>query len=447
MNPKQIRATTTRQAFWTLDPFAVVRPDDLWYTRLETFFGRNEYGLSASIGRRLESGAGGPEFIHLGIVGGAGTGKTTQVRAALGKNPALVPAWVDAQAAFDTGAFTYSDFLLIVVNAVVNTLAEQQLDVPSAEAQLVHDWFAEELLVEEHRTQVVGEMKAELKGKLGIPLLAKLTGKIAGLLKSDNEYRKEVRKRADRDPADLLRRTNFLLDAAGAALKATGASRKLVVIIDNLEKIPDRGLVDTAILRRAAEICQLRAHLLLFFNPADHYAPISVQAGDAYPILTVPVMPVRNANEGPAVIHDSAAKAVRAMVDKRVDAEAIFEDPENAVQLVTRYSGGRLRDVLHLLRYACELADDGKATTDDVNRSIARLSAERSAMAHPEDWPRLAEVRRDKKVANRKDDGYLLLHSLVLNYDGVPWWDVHPLVAEDTRFKEHWQRLSGVTSS
>ena len=44
-----------------------------------------------------------------------------------------------------------------------------------------------------------------------------------------------------------------------------------------------------------------------------------------------------------------------------------------------------------------------------------------------------------KQVANDPRDSHLLLHLIVLNYDGEPWWDVHPFVLRDERFEAAWK--------
>ena len=67
-------------------------------------------------------------------------------------------------------------------------------------------------------------------------------------------------------------------------------------------------------------------------------------------------------------------------------------------------------------------------------------------MVKSRQWRRLAEIHRDKQVANDEDDAHLLLHLLVLNYDGEPWWDVHPLVRLDERFEESWQSVSPIAT-
>lgn len=103
--------------------------------------------------------------------------------------------------------------------------------------------------------------------------------------------------------------------------------------------------------------------------------------------------------------------------------------------------------MLALARLACEAADPDRVTPAHFGPAAAKLGAELVGTARRGHWPRLAEIHRDKQVANDEDDGHLLLHSLVLNYDGKPWWDVHPLVRLDPRFGEAWPHLSTIAKT
>jgi hypothetical protein len=54
--------------------------------------------------------------------------------------------------------------------------------------------------------------------------------------------------------------------------------------------------------------------------------------------------------------------------------------------------------------------------------------------ARPGDHERLARSN-SKQVTNDEAHAYLLLHSMVLQYNGVPWWDIHPLLLLVDRFR------------
>jgi hypothetical protein len=119
----------------------------------------------------------------------------------------------------------------------------------------------------------------------------------------------------------------------------------------------------------------------------------------------------------------------------------VFDDPHACITEISRKSGGRLRDILALTRRACENAFSGKVSLQDVQYASESLTSERVTAVKPLQWSRLAEIHRDKQIANDSDDAHLLLHSLVLNYNGKQWFDIHPLVSLDKRFQEAWQKI------
>lgn len=430
----QIVATTTSDAFWTLDPFAVVNPGDPWFADIEGHFDPTRYGLVSRLLRRLRPGPARPPFVHIGIVGHKGSGKTTQVRRAMSllEKEGIAPVYVDALASLDQADFSFADVVLVIARSVVEFAQQQKLSIPESQVKLLELWFSEELLTEEHRNELLGGIETELRAKGGIPYLATLMAKVTAVFKSNNIYRREIRKRAERDPADLLRRANALLDSVG------GDGRRLVVVVDNLEKITDRKLVDAAILRRADDVRKLRSHLVLFFDPADQYAPVTVQASQAFDVVTLPMLPVRERHDAPNFVQQRAKEACLALLSKRMNVDAVLSDPQDCLERILHYSGGRLRDVLHIARNACELADPNKVTGEHIEIAVRKLKGERVTIVRPDGMQRLVDIARAKTIANREEDAYLLLHSLVLNYNGEPWWDVHPLV----RLDEEFQRLS-----
>lgn len=438
-------AKTLQEAFWALDPMALTEPQDPWFVRLDEQFKSHRYGLAAKLRRCFTPSARSPKAVHVGVVGHKGSGKTTQVRQVLEemRGKGLFPVYVDALSHLDRVDFAFPDVVLVICRNVAAALADSKLDIPEEKLKLLEDWFAEELLTEQHRTELLGELKTEAKAEGGIPFLARLMAKVTAVLKTDNEYRQEIRRRVERNPEDLIRRANLLLDAALDAIRASMlGTQQLIVVLDNLEKIENPAQVDRAVLRRAQDIRALRCHLVLFFDPANEYSPGTVRVSEAFNhVISLPMLPVRDANDAPDHVTPEALAAVHLLLARRLDMGRIFADVHGCVREVTRWSGGRLRDVFKIARLACELADPEPISVQHIEDAVAKLSGELAPVARTEDWARLAEIHRDKQVANREDDSYLLLHSLVLHYNGKPWWDVHPLVLCDRRFEEAWTSM------
>lgn len=247
-------------------------------------------------------------------------------------------------AALDQADLSFSDFMLVIANVVIAGLVAASIEVPGTELDLVKSWFTQELLTETHRKELLGSLETEASASVGIALLAKLTAKGTAVFKSHNEYRQEIRRRAERDPSELIRRVNLLLDAGTRAVsQGKSPGRTLTIVVDNLEKLGKREQVDAAVLRRADELRHLRAHLVLFFDPAAQYAPITVRPSDVFDTITMPMLPIREAHEGVNHVADKALGAVHDLLDLRVDLAQVFDPVDDCVREAARLSGAAPR--------------------------------------------------------------------------------------------------------
>lgn len=429
-----VRATTVEEAFDALDPFALVKPSDPFFADIEADLPREHFGVSEELKRHFRAIRKRRRWQHLGIVGHKGTGKTTLVRKAMAelRDQGVMAVQINARLAIDQGGFTFADMILIIARSVIGCLAEQQIELDAELVGHLHRWFAEELLEETQSKQISGAIEGTVGAENKLALLAAFSAKLTASLKSDNDYRRVIRRRAERDPLDLLRRMNLLLDGAHKVLEAR--QQQLCVVFDDLEKIEKRELVDQAVLQRADEFRALRCHLLLFFSPADQYSPRTIQAGQAFSLVTVPVLPVRYRGDSPDQVRPEAHRAITRLLDARLSLANVFVEVDTSVSALARLSGGHVRDLLQIARRAVELAEPNKVTVENIEKAARRIASERTVLMHPDDWPRAREIADCNRVENRSEDSHLILHSCVLNYDGEPWWDVHPLLRDDPRF-------------
>ena len=446
---QQVRAQNPREAFHTLDPFALVQPNDAWYFDLEHHLDLKHYPLKAKLDLLFyrPDFVQASDYVQIGVVGHKGTGKTTQLRKYMNEletSHNITPVFVDVLSTLDQADLSFADVVLILVQSVAEALKEtpgKSNQFPNAQYQLVKNWFSEELLTETHTKEINAALETEASAKGGIPYLANMMAKITATLKTDNQYRTEIRRRAERDPNELIRNVNIFLDAASLSFGEPSKPRTIAVVFDNLEKITNRELVDIAVLQRADDLRKLRCHLLLFLDPADQFAPKTRMVSDVFSFVLVPMLPVRAETDDFDHVDGQTLNAITALLEKRLDTQLVFDDPHACIEEISRKSGGRLRDVLALTRRACENVFTGKIGLQDVKDASESLTNERVTAVKPNQWSRLAQIHHDKKIANDADDAHLLLHSLVLNYNGKQWFDVHPLVSLDKRFTDAWQKL------
>jgi hypothetical protein len=437
------RATTLTEAAFgpALDPFYIVRPGHEWYVDLDKLLPREHYGVTSRLGSLFRSNHDPKRFVHAALAGQGGTGKSTLVRQSMAdlRDIGILPIYVNARESFDQVDIAFADVVLVLVEAVVRTLVDrgETITLDPKLRERVRRWFAEEVVGETHRTDLLGEIESEASVGAGIPLLANLASRIKGTLRSSNEYRSEIRQRAARDPEELIAGANALLDGVHAALAER--KQRICVVFDNLEKIADRTQVDRAILQRVDDLGHLRCHVIYFLSPADVYAPMTIQANQLLRVVDVPGIPVReNPTDGVEIVHDHAILAIQRLLDRRIALDQLFADPLECVRAIARWSGGRLRDVIEMARQACEFAEfdpsADRVLVAHVDRAARKLGRTRLTVMTPEAWTRALEIHATNAVANRPEDALMLRNALVLAYDGEPWWDVHPFLRLDSRF-------------
>src|SRR5690606_40322140 len=98
---------------------------------LEKLVPREHYGIAHKLKRQLGRGPGRPEFVHVGLMGHAGVGKTTLVKNALAElaGSGVTPVYINALEAFDQSDYVFSDLMLVLAEAVIRALADMQLAV------------------------------------------------------------------------------------------------------------------------------------------------------------------------------------------------------------------------------------------------------------------------------------------------------------------------------
>lgn len=427
------QARNTSEAYWSLNPFEVVGPGDPWFADLERLVPREHYGVAHKLKRKLAAGPGRPEFVHVGLLGHRGTGKSTLARSALAElsGEGLLAVRIDTLQVLDVGDFVFSDLILVLAESIIRQLLDSGLDVASEQLEAVRHWFAEEILIDTHRDQILGSLDVSAEAGVSLPFVAAFAARLSAALKSDNEYRREIRRRTERNPADLVRRVNLLLDAVHQALAPRGA--KLCVVFDDLEKT-DAKLVDRAVLERAKEFRQLRTNTLLFFNPTNEYSPHTTRVSHAFECINVPVLPVRFPGDPPERVRPEAVTALERLLSQRLLLDGVFEDPPACIHALAYWSGGHVRDVLAIARAAAENVEPAKVRVDEIEKAGRSLGRRLISSLRPEDFARAVEIHRTNKILDTDQDRRMLKNSCVLAYDGTEWWDVHPGVRADELF-------------
>lgn len=413
-------ATTILDVYSTCHPERPLEPGDPRYVDLREVRGGEH--LAANISRRIRT-TDHPNYHQHLITGHRGCGKSTELKHIQGhlEDNELFCVYFDAEDMLDVNDIEYLDVLLTIARVVHERLEEEGISLPEEQLQHLDDWFADVILTETEYEERETALRSEFGVDVNTILLRFLVA-ATGVLRSGGAQRREVRKRVQRELNVFLQRLNDLLTLAQREIVKTGYEG-LVVIVDGLEKVPYRSLGDGQsnhsrfFVQHAEALKKPNCHIL-------YTVPISLKMnqnlGDAFPADNVIPM---------VTIEPRGKRQLRAVVEKRVSVPDVFEEEADVDRLVD-ISGGSLRDLLRVIRFACDGADE-TIGSGEVDRAIQKLVRQYDYQLQTDDLDALVEVETAGRLPSTEASSRLLHQRIVLEYfdaQGRRRHAIHPAV-------------------
>jgi hypothetical protein len=265
----------------------------------------------------------------------------------------------------------------------------------------LYNWFAEKVLTQERKRDMESRIKAEAGIGTQIPLLGKLLAAFTSDIRSGSSQRDEIRLTLEKELSVFIERLNKLIGAARQQVQK-GNYKDLVIIVDGLEKMHYRELQDGQ-----------STHAALFVHHAEQ-----LKAPACSIIYTVPISLVSNTNlfdafpatpfVFPMVKYSTLPGRTKLVevVAKRVNIDKVFSSA-NLVEQLVEFSGGAVRDLMHLVRMACEGSDC--ITQADIDYAILTLAREFERLVRETDLHILRQVNDQKYVLADKKYARLLI--------------------------------------
>jgi len=377
--------------------------------------------VARTIAKRIVRTA--PEFHQQLVTGHRGCGKSTELyrlKAQL-ESDKFFTIYMDVEEMLDLGEVSYLDILLGIARATEEQLRDNGFTLNKEMLEELSDWFAEKVLIQETKHNRESRAKAEAKIGTQIPFLATLLAKFTSEIRSGSSQREELRKTLEKELSVFIGHLNKLISAARLQVQKHDF-KDLVIIVDGLEKMHYRELPDGQ-----------STHAALFVHHAEQ-----LKAPKCSIIYTVPISLVSNANFMDAFPAESIVipmvkytteqgqtKLIE-VIAKRVKIDKVFNSLDLVEQLIKK-SGGAVRDLMHLVRIACE--GDDIITQDDVKQAILTLDREFDRLVREDDIDILLQVSQQKKVLADEKYARLLQLRLILEYqNGHRWADLHPAI-------------------
>lgn len=408
------------------------------YSRREIL---NQFQLDA--GGNILPGVAPKKHATILFGGHVGGGKSTELRklAGLFQNSYTV-SHLELTKVLDINNLRFSDLLIALAQRIVEALEGNSLTPDPVFVKPLTDWFETRIIKEERFKDLDMEVKAQAKGKTGIPFLVTFLAEFTAKIRSGASYREELRREVRDGFTSLAQSLNALIAHANDLLKAKNRG-PLLFIVDGTDKLKRE---DSASFFQSDvnQLGQIQTNLILC-------APIAVlleEGGTAQRFglrLRLPMVKIYDRDE---TENDAAVGALVNLVGKRIPL-SFFDDIETVKYLV-RKSGGHPRDLLRLVRACFSKIDAAPITLPVAQRAVRDIAAEYQRSVQSDDWAELVRVDASQgEDTNRTDTRLRMLYDLVLLEYNNYWWRSHPLVREIAGYAraktelEHTQSLTG----
>jgi len=441
---------TLDDAYAAYDPTKPLLPtgdDSKLYIDLSPYRG-DDGDVIQQIARRIRRNKFG-NFSKQLFTGHRGSGKSTELLRlkVLLDSAGYFVIYFDVEAELDISDLDYEDVLLTIAQQVSKESHKAGIKLDDKLLENITRWFASVVYCENESEDVEIELQTEYGLGVDSPLIvfAKMLAAFRGEIKNSTQRRTEIRQELEKNTANLIINVNALIDAAQKELAKQGR-QGIVLLIDGLEKVLYRVLdektgIDThtmLFVHHGEQLQSPKCHVVYTF-PINVMLTASV--GQMFPEISILPMVKTYHRDGKSC--SESRNALYDLISRRAKVENIFESKDLIFKIIEG-SGGHVRDLLRLIRYASDFTDD-KIRDGDFQKAFRKLINEYDYLIKPSDLPRLAEVNRTKQIPSDQQSALLLYNLLVLEYrNGERWADLHPAVKSSRQFETYIEESSKI---
>ena len=260
-------------------------------------------------------------------------------------------------------------------------------------------------------------------------------------LKSDPSFKSRLQQHMSGHLGALVHDVHNYLEQCVRNLRETGtANQEAVLLIDSIEHFRGtlvnaqdvQSSVETLFVSHAERLHLPHLHVVYtvppylkvrYSNLGSHYAPGGVH-----------VLPALKLRSKEGLRNTEGYNTMRRIVTARGDWEKLLGN-DAALELLIRYSGGHLRDLLRLLAEVLRRATVLPVPAKTVTAAIDQLRTEFLPIAD-EDARWLSEIARSHQTALPSTEDLPALarffdtHLALCYRNGDEWYDVHPLISD-----------------
>ncbi len=421
------RATNVDDVLRTCDPDHPLESGDLRYEDLSA--GRGDNTLR-SLKRLLTTRADG-QWLHAAFLSHRGAGKTTELKRMMVELQKQFDSYyIEANLHLDPRHLTTEDMLLTLALGVQEYFEQTHRPLISPRVERVRTWFSDVLMSTSWAKTLAEEFKRRSGEGEEEPLILRLKAELLALLRNESDYRTQVRDAFRRQPNALIEAVNGVMEAAQEKLDEEGEGRRLLLVIDNLDRY-DPEIVDELLIKRGL-LRDVKCHMLVTPPISLHYKPVGEPLGARYSCQVMNTVKLRDQTQGYRDFTEDRLgyDLLLSALEKRLDIDKLLPEPRARERLIAA-SGGAIRNLLQMTQEAALVASGDRITYDNVDAAARRMRAGMRDRINANGWATtLAKIAVTKQPHEDPHCMTVLFQQLALKYNGETWYDVHPLVAE-----------------
>lgn len=318
----------------------------------------------------------------------------------------------------------YSDLFILMGEALLG-IAKECGCIISQDIlnDIMHFWdegMETAVVRKEEAADIEGGMSAETPGLFNV---LKIFAKIKADLKYNEEVRKEYRRKI------CIRSSEWMVLLKNIAEEIIGKTggKAPIIIFEDLDKLNPEDAWNV-FYNYAAVLSGMSFPVIYTFPIALSYDTRFAAMEGYFVNETLPMIKIETINGEPFI---DGINVIREIVRKRADLQ-LFE--EGVLDYLIHDSGGSLRDLFHTINAAAKRAERRESESismEDAERALEEVKTSLTRRIEQKDYEFLIRIYKGNKeiIENKQMLLKMLQASVVLEYNGKRWHNLHPLVA------------------
>ena len=320
----------------------------------------------------------------------------------------------------------YSDLFILMGEALLKIAEELECSIDQDILTDIMEFWEEgtEIKTSQKRQALSAETGVSAETPKFLKNILKAFAKIRADLKFNEEIRTEYRKKVSVRSSEWIQ----MLSYVSKKISQKTAGKSPIIIFEDLDKL---STVDAwkIFYNYGAILSGMPFPVIYTFPIGLSYDPKFSVMESYFIAKTLPMIKVETLDGQSS---NGGIKAIEKIVEKRADL-SLFES--GVLESLIKYTGGSLRDLFQAINAAAKRAERRESHTicgEDADRALEELKSSLTRRIEKKDYDFLINIYRgNKKLIEDKEILLKMLQaSVVLEYNGKRWHNIHPLIAK-----------------